>query len=634
MDTSVSPLRFPRFPGRTRSRRIAAFLTAAYLLLFLADGLCSVANDFLVFPPPFHRVPPRPGARRQPRPLVRPPDVPADGAHPPPCRSGSSCPPILFDTFLSTALPDRSPRPHPGPFRMPGRTRPGDARLGAGGDGASGKTSSIPRSSGRRRSAGGTSWVSGRWRSSSSCPPSSSTSSSAGRSRWRRPPSTSSSSTGPGSSWTPRSSSATTARPVELIPMVHIGDAAFYDRVKAFVPDDSVVLLEGVSDRDGLLRRRLDYAPVASGLGLSSQADGLPPPGEEGQGEIRRADVDVSDFSPDTRAFIEHVGQLAAHLSWPAYLQFQRPDAGRPPAEPARLRKHVPGDPRRPEPARPGGNQGPPSRGGADTVVLPWGAMHMPGLAEGVRGAGVHLAETHPFSAIRFGAILGRLFHRPSPPAEAPLPASVTGVRGGSPYKPLPFPLISDLPPEVLPLSEGKRGRQRRPPVENGKDETENGESQEGEEEADLNPLHGSTLSPDGAGNKPAPYCGISFRKSTIDSLFAPTRSRTSAVNFPTAVVEIRSAASRRIGAGVLAGEEMAEVHEGPVPDGGGGRREARCGSCRPGPGSRPPPWRWENRGSSRSTPACRGRRGTASRASGTPAANGCPPSATALLNG
>ena len=58
---------------------------------------------------------------------------------------------------------------------------------------------------------------------------------------------------------------------VELVPMIHVGEAQFYAQVAESFPTNAIVLLEGVTDEQHLLRQKLNYKRLASSLGLAEQ---------------------------------------------------------------------------------------------------------------------------------------------------------------------------------------------------------------------------------------------------------------------------------------------------------------------------------------------------------------------------
>jgi hypothetical protein len=78
------------------------------------------------------------------------------------------------------------------------------------------------------------------------------------------------------------------------------------------LPDEkSVILPEGVSDKNGVLRKILDYSGPAHSLGLSVQPDLTQ---KKKAPDTLRSDMDVSDFSPPTLEFLQGVGRAMGAL--------------------------------------------------------------------------------------------------------------------------------------------------------------------------------------------------------------------------------------------------------------------------------------------------------------------------------
>jgi hypothetical protein len=118
-------------------------------------------------------------------------------------------------------------------------------------------------------------------------------------------------------------------RTIRLAGMIHIGEKEYYDDMAGSIaPGRTIVLAEGVTDDEHLLRNRFDYGRVAGFLGLTSQekmqfrgriieAEELDAPrprprGTEeqaGSADILRADVDVSAFRPPTILLLDTLGK-------------------------------------------------------------------------------------------------------------------------------------------------------------------------------------------------------------------------------------------------------------------------------------------------------------------------------------
>lgn len=120
-------------------------------------------------------------------------------------------------------------------------------------------------------------------------------------------------------------------RTIRLAAMIHVGNREYYDGVaKSIGTGRTIVLAEGVSDDKQLLTSSIDYGKMAAYLGLASQremqlrgriiaAEDLESPrinstGAEkeepgGEVDILRADADVSDFRPPTIELLNAVGK-------------------------------------------------------------------------------------------------------------------------------------------------------------------------------------------------------------------------------------------------------------------------------------------------------------------------------------
>lgn len=120
-------------------------------------------------------------------------------------------------------------------------------------------------------------------------------------------------------------------RTIRLAAMIHIGDRKYYDGMAgSLAPGRTIILAEGVSDTDNLLRNSIDYGKMAGYLGLASQhqmhfqgrnidEEEFETPrrhprsagGEKQEGgiDILRADLDVSDFRPPTILILNALGK-------------------------------------------------------------------------------------------------------------------------------------------------------------------------------------------------------------------------------------------------------------------------------------------------------------------------------------
>lgn len=197
---------------------------------------------------------------------------------------------------------------------------------------------------------------------------------------------------------------------IRLAAMIHLGEKAYYDELtRSFASGRTIVLAEGVTDEKNLLRERLDYGKLADFLGLTTQErlqfkgrfigdEDLEEAPADGEGEavresadVLRADVDISSFHPETIHFLDALGRqlkensstvqgLLAFNDWskknvtPQTHKIVMDDIlyGRNKELIRNLRKAV---------------------GRYDSVIIPWGALHMPEIEKEVVKEGFQLRE-------------------------------------------------------------------------------------------------------------------------------------------------------------------------------------------------------------------------------------------------
>jgi len=183
-------------------------------------------------------------------------------------------------------------------------------------------------------------------------------------------------------------------REVELVPMAHVADAEFYRNLSESFPTNSIVLMEGVTDEHHLLTNGISYKRMAHSLGLVEQKKEFKP-----RGEIIDADIDVDEFSTNTirllnlvmllhtKGFNPETAMNLAQYSPAPDVQRQLFDDLLNKRNSHLLEKL----------------QGELSQ--SNIIIIPWGAGHMPGIAEAIKSDGFHLTETKDYTVIRF-------FHR------------------------------------------------------------------------------------------------------------------------------------------------------------------------------------------------------------------------------
>ncbi len=181
-------------------------------------------------------------------------------------------------------------------------------------------------------------------------------------------------------------------RSVLLVPMSHVGEADFYRKLSGSFPDDAVVLMEGVSDRNGVIPPQRGYSKMAEAIGVAEQQEMFRP-----KGRLVAADLDMSEFSPATiellkNAMLIHSKGINAETlpilmkPAPKGLEKQLFDDILTKRNHHLLRvlhDHLPH---------------------AERIIVPWGAAHMPELAREIEKSGFRLDETTDYLAIRFGS--------------------------------------------------------------------------------------------------------------------------------------------------------------------------------------------------------------------------------------
>jgi hypothetical protein len=179
---------------------------------------------------------------------------------------------------------------------------------------------------------------------------------------------------------------------IQLVPMLHIGEPEFYQTLAQSFPTNALILMEGVTDNRNLLTNKITYERMAATLGVAEQHEEFKP-----RGELVRADVDVAQFSSNTLAGLNLVMLIHARGMTPETLiklmQFSPPHFEEQLFDDL-LRKrnrHLMGEIQT-------------RLLQAENLIVPWGAAHMPEIAEEIQKAGFQVDETQEYVAIRFRA--------------------------------------------------------------------------------------------------------------------------------------------------------------------------------------------------------------------------------------
>jgi hypothetical protein len=179
---------------------------------------------------------------------------------------------------------------------------------------------------------------------------------------------------------------------VQLFPMIHIGDAEFYRKVSRSFPSNSVVLMEGVTDKRHLLTNGLSYRRVATKLGLHEQQKEFKPQEEN----IVWADVDVDKFSTNTINLLNLVMRFYSK-GFTAETLLELLQYPQPPGFQDELMDDLLGKRNEHLLEKIHAELSP-----SKIVIVPWGAEHMPGIARELQKEGFHLDGTQDYLAIGF----------------------------------------------------------------------------------------------------------------------------------------------------------------------------------------------------------------------------------------
>jgi len=197
---------------------------------------------------------------------------------------------------------------------------------------------------------------------------------------------------------------------VRLVGMMHVGeDAAYRELVSSFEGAD-LVLAEGVTDRDGLLREGLGYQMLAQPLGLVVQPEIEEELGEieadedadaESAPQVVRADVDIRDFSEETLAFLRAYSQIFASPDLATGLERARDFSRRFDAKAtARILRDL--IERRNAHLLHALDEALPEH---RSIVVPWGALHLPEIEDALEERGFQRTGERSRPLVRYATL-------------------------------------------------------------------------------------------------------------------------------------------------------------------------------------------------------------------------------------
>jgi hypothetical protein len=205
-------------------------------------------------------------------------------------------------------------------------------------------------------------------------------------------------------------------RRIQLIGMMHIGEEEGYRSLFRDLGQASrltIVLSEGVSDSEGLLESGISYEALADFLGLEQQRSiedyiETNTPEDEAPAEgatFVNADLDVSDFDLATIAWLQKVGGLYSENPGLAQFMALYRDFQAHPEQAATINEDIIA--RRNRNLISWINA---SRINYQEIIVPWGALHLPGVEKAVEEMGfAHRATTY-VPLISWARLAGALF--------------------------------------------------------------------------------------------------------------------------------------------------------------------------------------------------------------------------------
>lgn len=207
------------------------------------------------------------------------------------------------------------------------------------------------------------------------------------------------------------------AKNIRLAGMMHIGKEDYYnDLERSLSTEQAIILTEGVTDQDRLLTRTFNYSRLAEVFGLSTQ-NNMQIEGtlvtldnfdrrygdHGGNPHITRADIDIKNFDPFTIGFLNTLGEML-FSGEPFFRSYGKYNAWiNENMTPERL-DIVMADllDKRNDVVIESMSK---ALSHYDTIIIPWGAMHMPAIETAVYDKGFELVEEKERMSLDFRAL-------------------------------------------------------------------------------------------------------------------------------------------------------------------------------------------------------------------------------------
>lgn len=207
-------------------------------------------------------------------------------------------------------------------------------------------------------------------------------------------------------------------REIRLVGMMHFGEPDAYREIfESFATVSTLILAEGISDEQGIINDPISYDAVARTLGLEQQqyVTNYLSDGSEAEPsrwpEVRRADLDASDFAPETIEGLERIGKVWADDSPLLALLTLVRNAKEEPEIWESLVEDILD--RRNETLVAAIDA---TVGEYERIVVPWGALHLPAIEEAIRDRGFEQVSSAQHRLISWATLIAFLLEKPAPP--------------------------------------------------------------------------------------------------------------------------------------------------------------------------------------------------------------------------
>ena len=204
---------------------------------------------------------------------------------------------------------------------------------------------------------------------------------------------------------------------IRLAGMIHLAQEEFYTDLNRSIPkQQTIILAEGVTDSDDLLKSRFSYGKIANLLGLTSQENSHfsgrlitaietdRPTVTTNEPDILRADIDLNQFNPHTLEILTALAKyiLTAESITNGYYQFNRwaQEHTNPNSNDIVMNDLIN---KRNQNVIAVLHQ---ALDKYDIVVIPWGALHMKGIETALFNAGFILENEQQRLSIDFIQLL------------------------------------------------------------------------------------------------------------------------------------------------------------------------------------------------------------------------------------